>query len=255
MGRQSERASEVLTPPCKLLFTVSENALEVATDFTGELHRHRGHESTMAAAMGTQVKASCTRRGWLDKKPSSGLGGSWKRRWVVLTQNSAEAKISWYAGVRRAALARGARRIALGFTMQACMRPRDSRLTTQAAHGARMHALRLTCGPCQHLPLTGMLLPERRGLGLPAQSQGRVQAARLQAEAAWAGRRQDLAVRHGQDGHRRLYHHGRQGEPLCRKHGRCGRPALPNRLVGVEAGSRLGGRSLGHSLGRGMLRR
>ena len=119
---------------------MSENALEVATDFTGELHRHRGHESTMAAAMGTQAKASCTRRGWLDKKPSSGLGGSWKRRWVVLTQNSAEAKISWYAGVRRAASARGARRIALGLTTLARMRPRDSRLTTQVAHGARMLA-------------------------------------------------------------------------------------------------------------------
>ena len=43
------------------------------------------------------ASGACTRRGWLDKKPSSGLGGSWRRRWVVLEQNSNEAKISWYA--------------------------------------------------------------------------------------------------------------------------------------------------------------
>jgi len=38
-----------------------------------------------------------TRRGWLDKKPSSGKSGSWQRRWVVLEQTSEQAIISWYA--------------------------------------------------------------------------------------------------------------------------------------------------------------
>ena len=94
--------------------------------------------------MGTQAKASCTRRGWLDKKPSSGLGGCWKRRWVVLTQNSAEAKISWYAGVRRAALARGARRIALGLTTLART---ETPRPTHASHPTHTPQMRFEAWP------------------------------------------------------------------------------------------------------------
>lgn len=42
------------------------------------------------------MTTTASRRGWLDKKPSSGRHGSWQRRWVVLEQSAAGAKISWY---------------------------------------------------------------------------------------------------------------------------------------------------------------
>ena len=40
--------------------------------------------------------ASSSRRGWLDKKPSSGRSGSWQRRWVVLRSEAGSRWLAYY---------------------------------------------------------------------------------------------------------------------------------------------------------------